>query len=44
MNIPMTKIVDQILREDLHIRGLIDTQQANDNSMAIQGYSKNDHF
>ena len=35
---PMTKVVDQILREDLHIRGLIDTKQANCNSMAIQGY------
>jgi hypothetical protein len=34
----MTKVVDQILREDLHIRGLIDTKQANDNGMGIQAY------
>lgn len=27
-NQPMTKVVDQILREDLHIRGLIDVAQA----------------
>jgi hypothetical protein len=25
--IPMTKLVDQILRDDLHIRGLIDQDQ-----------------
>ena len=25
---PMTKVVDQIIRDDLHIRGLIDSSQA----------------
>ena len=35
---PMTKILDQILREDLHIRGLIDQAQANYHGRAIEGY------
>ncbi len=37
---PMTKVVDQILRDDLHIRGLIDQAQANYQGRAIEGYDK----
>ena len=35
---PMTKVVDQILRDDLHIRGLIGQDQAGYQGRAIEGY------
>jgi hypothetical protein len=37
---PMTRMVDQILRDDLHIRGLIDQAQANYQGRAIEGYEE----
>ena len=40
MRKPMTKVVDQILREDLHIRGLIDQGQGNYRGSAIEGYEE----
>ncbi len=40
MRKPMTKVVDQILRDDLHIRGLIDQAQANYQGRAIEGYDE----
>jgi hypothetical protein len=35
---PMTRVVDQILRDDLHIRGLIDQAQGNYRGSAIEGF------
>ena len=38
----MTKLVDQILREDLHIRGLIDHSQKSYTGRDIEGPWKAD--
>ena len=37
---PMTKMVDEILRDDLHIRGLIDQDQASYKGRAIEGFTR----
>ena len=37
---PMTKVVDQILRDELHIRGVINAEQANYNGRGVEGFFK----
>jgi len=39
---PMTRMVDEILRDDLHIRGLIDQDQASYSGRAIEGFTRED--